>query len=106
MPGLFLRNERVVLFFETPQGSLWLVMVGASVVGRMTLAGDDFSTANHFRKQPVEQVYDPVRDVPALAEVGAFNLGSSVVMLAEQAGVLEPREPGEIRVGDVLWRSA
>jgi len=105
VPGLFLRNERIVLFFETPRGSLWLVMVGASVVGRMTLVHDAFSTADHFLKRSVEQIFDPVHDVAALDEVGAFNIGSSVVMLAEEAGVLTDREPGEIRLGEVLWTS-
>jgi phosphatidylserine decarboxylase len=106
VPHLFLRNERVVLFYETPRGSLWLVLVGASIVGRMTLAGDDFSTADHFRKQPIEHDYDPVRHVSALDEVGAFNLGSSVVLLAEEQGALASWEPGtEVRVGDVLWRA-
>ncbi len=105
VPGLFLRNERIVLFFETPRGSLWLVMVGASVVGRMTMVHDAFATADHFHKQSLEHIYDPVHDVSALDEVGAFNLGSSVVMLAEEAGVLANREPGEIRVGDLLWTS-
>jgi len=107
VPRLFLRNERVVLFFETPRGSLWLVMVGASIVGRMTLVGDEFTTADHFHKVPFEQAYDPVRHVDALEHVGAFNIGSSVVLLAEEAGALGSWAPGsEIRVGDVLWRSA
>lgn len=103
VPRMFLRNERVVFFFETAFGSMYLVMVGASFVGRMTLAHDDFATNDTLRKVAFDKTFEQPIHVAAGDELGTFNLGSSVVMLTESKAALEGLAPRtELRVGQTL----
>jgi phosphatidylserine decarboxylase len=107
VPGLFTRNERVALFLETEaHGAVAVVLVGAANVGRIRLAFTDLVTnagapATRFRS--IDGV--PVRRGQ---EIGAFNLGSTVIVLAENpalapAGVAA----GDVvRMGQALWRRA
>jgi phosphatidylserine decarboxylase len=103
VPGMFMRNERVVLQFATPRGAVWMVMVGASFVGRMTLNCDGFQTNDRWFKKPLDCWLEPSPEVAMGDEVGAFNVGSSVVLLSEQPASAYTRQPGEVRVGDELW---
>ena len=107
VPGLFTRNERVALFLETEaHGAVAVVLVGAANVGRIRLAFTDLVTnagAPATRVRSIDGV--PVRRGQ---EIGAFNLGSTVIVLAADptlapAGV----SAGDIvRVGQALWRRA
>jgi len=107
-PGMFMRNERVTLFFDTASGPVWLCMVGASFVGRMTVACDGFATNQKLRKAPLVRSLETPLAVQAGDEVGRFNLGSSVVLLsaapASAFGLCQSGE--EVRLGDLLWRFA
>ena len=105
--GLFTVNERVVVTMETDDlGPVAAVMVGATNVGRMTLSFAGLVT--NAGGPPAAVVLDPPLPVRRGDELGAFNLGSTVVLLAadptlEPAGVHE----GQIvRVGQPLWRKA
>jgi phosphatidylserine decarboxylase len=77
---LFARNERVAVFLESQAlGSVALVMVGAANVGRMTLAfaplvANTGAPAGAFRPSSETRLRRG-------AELGAFNLGSTVVLL-------------------------
>jgi phosphatidylserine decarboxylase len=101
--GLFVRNERVAVFLESEDlGQVALVMVGAANVGRMTLSFAPLVTnadasAGTFR--PSSEIRLRRGD-----ELGAFNLGSTVVLLAAD-GRLEPlASPGQIvRVNSALF---
>ena len=105
VPRMFLRNERVVFFFETAHGSFYLVMVGASFVGRMTLAHDDFVTNESLRKVPFDKTHEEPIHVAAGELLGSFNLGSSVVMIAESKAVLQGLAPrSEVTVGQAMGR--
>lgn len=103
VPGMFMRNERVVLMFSTPRGAVWMVMVGASFVGRMTLNCDGFQTNDRWFKKPLDRWLEPAPEVAMGDEVGAFNVGSSVVLLTERPAQAYTRQPGEVKVGEELW---
>ncbi|MEE8217713.1 MAG: archaetidylserine decarboxylase [Vicinamibacteria bacterium] len=104
VPGLFTRNERVVLFLEAEElGPVAIVLVGATNVGRITLRFTALATnagAAPVRAEPPEPI-----GVRRGDELGVFNLGSTVVLLVADAtmapaGVL----PGAlVRVGEALW---
>lgn len=79
IPGLFAKNERLVLHFETAKGPLILVMVGATIVGNMGTkwAGDI------KRVHEIHQVNYDHQDIHLKKgdEFGYFKLGSTVIML-------------------------
>jgi phosphatidylserine decarboxylase len=104
IPGLFTRNERVAVLFDTPaHGRAALVMVGAANVGRMTLSFADLVTNRGAAAVRVEP--EPPFALARGDEVGAFNLGSTVVLLVADPKLAPAASPGEIvRVGQALWR--
>ena len=83
VPRLFVRNQRVAIVMETESfGRVELVMVGATIVGRITttaLGGSSTPVGEHEIRPPLT--------VRRGDEVGTFHLGSTVV-------VLIPPEPG------------
>ena len=101
------RNERVAVFLEGDGvGPVALVLVGAANVGRITLSFSDLVTnmgagAPPRRTEPPDPL--PVRRGE---EVGAFNLGSTVVLLAADPALAPvAAEPGAlVRMGEALWR--
>lgn len=101
--GLFAVNERLVVHLDSAGfGPVAAVLVGAANVGRITLAFSDLATNSG---QPAVAVRPP-EPIPVRRgdELGAFNLGSTVVLLA--AAELDPIvEPGRlVRMGEPLWR--
>lgn len=97
---LFAVNRRVVIHLASEAvGSLAVVMVGATNVGRIELAFEGG-----------EGVPGPDRPVEARRgeELGAFHLGSTVVLLAANpALVWTGPQAGEIvQMGRALWRSS
>lgn len=80
IPGLFVRNERLAVFLDTDAfGPVALVMVGAANVGRMTLAFAPLVT-NTGAPAGVRVPASVIR-LRRGDELGAFNLGSTVVLL-------------------------
>ena len=104
IPGLFTRNERVALFVDTEaHGPAAVVLVGAANVGRVSLAFADSST-NRGRAAGLVVPPQPVAFRRG-DEVGAFNLGSTVVLLLADAGLAPAAATGDlVRVGQPLWR--
>jgi phosphatidylserine decarboxylase len=97
VPGLFARNERVVFLFEGPVGQFALIMVGALLVGSISSIWHGEITPWRRRSQPgtgpsmaasaaggVHQL-EPLAGVPLQqprgAELGRFNMGSTVLLL-------------------------
>jgi phosphatidylserine decarboxylase len=99
---LFARNERLITYVDTTSGRLAIVKVGATMVGRISVAYDD-SLRTNKRGQKMRRVnYDPARLVQKGAELGTFELGSTVVLIGE-AGKFEfdALEPGQtVRMGE------
>ena len=103
--SLFAVNERVSILIDTPQfGPVAVIMVGATNVGRMSLGFADLVT-NSGRPGALTQPPAPI-PIARGQELGAFNLGSTVVLLIadpslQPAGVV----PGQlVHVGEPLWR--
>ncbi len=100
VPRLFVRNSRVVISIKTEGfGTVTVVMVGAVIVGRMSVSGVD-----HPDVPPGEHRFEPPRVVAKGEEIGIFHLGSTVVLLLEP-GIAVARQPGKVRYGDSLLRS-
>ena len=77
VPGLFARNERLVTYLETPAGRCAVVMVGATVVGRLTASFWDPGQARPrgLRRERLA----PGRSVEKGGELGIFDMGSTVI---------------------------
>jgi phosphatidylserine decarboxylase len=81
IPRLFARNERVLTLFDTALGRCALVMVGALNVGSMaTVWAGDITPAARRR---VAHVPGPSVHLESGAELGRFNMGSTVILLFE-----------------------
>ncbi len=103
---LFAVNERVVVRLDgTAFGPVAVVFVGAMNVGRISLAFTDLVT-NVGR--PAAHLVSP-QPIPVArgGELGAFNLGSTVVLLVADPGLRPAVADGRlVRMGEALWRRA
>lgn len=103
--GLFAVNERVVVLMDSEGfGPVAVVLVGATNVGRISLSFTDLMT-NRGAAGGLTVPPQPI-SLRRGDELGAFNLGSTVVMLAADRR-LRPADvaPGQIlRMGQPLWR--
>ena len=82
MPKVFARNERVAAIFDTEIGPFAMVLVGAFFVGSIETVWAGMISPPH-RRSPLAR-YQPVYP-PTLergAEMGRFNMGSTVILLA------------------------
>lgn len=78
--GLFEKNERVTVRFDTDHGPLHVVLVGAFGVGRITLSFCDLVTNSGGRASQGEP--SAPRRLERGGELGVFHLGSTVVLVA------------------------
>jgi phosphatidylserine decarboxylase len=104
--ALFTVNERVVVTIESEMGPMAMVMVGAANVGRISLTFGGVVTGRE--RSPARVVLEGPIAVRRGQELGAFNLGSTIVLLAAEPR-LQPAGAavGELlRVGQPLWRRA
>jgi len=104
VPSLFSINRRVAIPIDTKtHGRVTVVMVGAMIVGRISVAMLD-----HRDVEIGDHVIDPPYAVERGDEIGVFHLGSTAVVFVEP-GVPELRwaaggagAPAAIRLGDPL----
>jgi phosphatidylserine decarboxylase len=104
---LFARNERLLCYIDSVLGRIAVVAVGAYNVGRISAAFDDA-----WRQPPTNQrnasvqlhEYAPPKTVAAGAELMAFHLGSTVVLLFERRATLHNGlvAGAEIRLGSLI----
>jgi phosphatidylserine decarboxylase len=97
VPKLFTKNQRVAMFFQNgPLGRAVVVMVGAMIVGKITVRalGSDRTPFGNHR-------LDPVVSIRRGDEIGTFHLGSTAVVLLS-AGTTLRRQSGPIRYGQSL----
>jgi phosphatidylserine decarboxylase len=88
VPGLFARNERVVCEFDTALGPMAMVLVGALFVGSIetVYAGEVNPPAS--RGGRVSNLPDGIGSEFAQgAEIGRFNMGSTVILLIGNGSV-------------------
>jgi phosphatidylserine decarboxylase len=107
VPGLFTVNERLVTLLDSPLGAVAVVSVGATVVGRVRAAFDPAvpCTDQPGASQVQAHAYATPLPVEKGAELGAFEMGSTVILLFAPGRVrLDARlVPGaRVRVGEVI----
>ncbi|TVQ98750.1 MAG: phosphatidylserine decarboxylase [Deltaproteobacteria bacterium] len=90
-PGLFARNERVVLRFRDAAGRAGaLVLVGATVVGGIRVSCPVSLRQDH-RLEAARYSLSPPHVLGRMSEAGRFLLGSTVVLLVQRGD--EPLRP-------------
>jgi phosphatidylserine decarboxylase len=82
VPGLFTRNERIVCVFEHGPVTFALILVGALFVGSMDTVWHGSVTPRARRpcQLPLSAAQAPL-SLPKGAELGRFNMGSTVILL-------------------------
>ena len=83
--GLFAKNERVIVIFETTVGKMAVILVGAMIVGSITTVWAGQITPP--RKTREITTYDYEAQTIQLEkgqELGYFSLGSTVIVLFEK----------------------
>jgi phosphatidylserine decarboxylase len=105
VPGLFARNERVVLLFEGDFGPFAVIFVGALNVGSMATVWHGDVTPRQPRavtELPLPREAERFR--ARGAEIGRFNMGSTVILLfgpgAVQLAAIDSGVP--LRLGQAI----
>jgi phosphatidylserine decarboxylase len=83
VPGLFARNERIVCIFGAGELSCALILVGALFVGSLATVWHGEITPRQTRRRTDLPLDDSRASLtlPAGAEMGRFNMGSTVILL-------------------------
>lgn len=109
---LFARNERIVTYIDSASaGRVAVVKVGATLVGRISVAYDEGVHTNVKGQTRGALSYDPPRAIQKGGELGAFELGSTVILVGEREGLrLDDLTPGQKikmgqRIGTILSRA-
>lgn len=108
---LFARNERLITYIDTTHaGRIAVVKVGATLVGRISLAYDRDVHTNQQGQSRRTIEYEPPHLIQKGADLGAFELGSTVVLIGEKGRVdFSGVQPGSatrmgLRIGSVTER--
>jgi phosphatidylserine decarboxylase len=105
VPGLFVRNERVVCLFDGPQGSFVLVLVGATIVGSMATVWHGVVNPPRPGRLREWRYDDEAVTLRQGEEMGRFLLGSTVVLVFPRGPLrFNPQwaPGGEIRMGQAM----
>ena len=105
--GLFARNERVVTLFDTAHGPLGLVLVGAINVAAIETVWAGLVTPPRGRRVTTRDYEGNGPQLERGAEMGRFNMGSTVIVLVPAGMRLDDVPlPGErVRIGQRLGRA-
>ena len=107
LPGLFRRNERLIMHFDTAQGPAVLIFVGALNVGSISTP---WTGEIRPRKDGVVDVLDLSAHPTSVSKgdlLGWFNMGSTVILLlppgtGEWAADLDPGRT--LRMGEAIGK--
>jgi phosphatidylserine decarboxylase len=106
VPGLFARNERVALIFDTAIGPVAIVLVGALFVGSIETVWSGEITPPHRSEIALTRYDDGLGpELKRGEELGRFNMGSTVIMLfpPERIALNADLDPGHpVRLGQPL----
>jgi len=107
VPNLFARNERVVSLFQTTHGPMALVLVGAMLVSSIETVWAGRITPPRGRRISVGDWSRRDIELAKGAEMGRFNMGSTVIVVLPAAAVSTLAELGPddtVLVGEKLGR--
>jgi phosphatidylserine decarboxylase len=105
VPSLFARNERIACVFDTAHGPMAVVLIGALFVGSMSLAWAGAVRPRMRRMVTELPARDPFIALDRGAELGWFNMGSTVIVMFAPHGpsLVGGLAPGSaVRVGQRL----
>jgi len=107
VPRLFSRNERIIALFSTAAGPMAVVMVGAIFVASMDTvwAGPVTPVGRRTGSWDQRERPPPAAALERGAEMGRFNMGSTVILLLPKGAVRweEHLGPGSaVRMGQAL----
>jgi phosphatidylserine decarboxylase len=78
---LFCKNERVVVEIQTSFGDMFVVFVGATNVGKISMSFDsEIITNQNLKRKYLKKQYSQVQ-IKKGDELGVFHMGSTVVLL-------------------------
>ncbi len=103
VPNLFCVNERLVTFLATKLGRVAVIKVGATCVGKIRAAYDDVVT--NSGRQAERRAYPISIPVKKGAELGVFEMGSTVILLFEKGKVTLSSalaEGHKVRMGEAI----
>jgi phosphatidylserine decarboxylase len=101
--GLFTQNERISSILSCPSGKAAVVKVGATCVGSISLTYDTLRS-NRANAQPaIRSLVEPL-PVSRLSELGAFHMGSTVILLFSPSmpKLANLQEGQPVRLGEAL----
>lgn len=98
VPGLFALNERVVCVFDTQAGPMAVIFVGALNVGSVGLVFAGDVTPTRPRRGRLLDVPAQSLTLERGAELGRFNMGSTVIVLLPRGSCAwdEAFQPGRV----------
>lgn len=108
VPRLFARNERAVCIFDTEQGPVAVILVGAMIVAAIETVFAGQVTPLSRKVQTVDYQEQPIT-LEKGAELGRFLLGSTVILLfpEQQATWLPSLQAGTaLKVGELMGHHA
>lgn len=108
VPELFARNERAVCLFETDAGAVAVILVGAMIVAGIETVWAGPITPPARRPHRIDYPHtEPAPELERGAEMGRFQLGSTVIVLMQKGAVEWASglaHGGQVRMGESLGR--
>jgi len=96
---LFAINERYIMHFDTAQGAMVVVMVGAMIVAGIRPA---WQTTVFPAQKFSKQTFEPSKSFVQGDELGSFLMGSTAIVLLEQRVRWEIASDQAVRLGETL----
>ena len=81
IPRLFARNERLACFFDTAAGPMAMILVGAINVAAIETVWSGLVTPPRASKISDYDYSHTRKEIEKGAEMGRFNMGSTVILL-------------------------
>ncbi|MCS6971665.1 MAG: archaetidylserine decarboxylase, partial [Leptospiraceae bacterium] len=81
---LFSRNERLITYIQSDYGLVAVVKIGATSVGKIRVTYDPTIATNRWVRLPREHFYEEEIRIRKGAELGRFEMGSTVMLLFEK----------------------
>lgn len=107
VPNLFARNERVACMFETSHGPMAVILVGAMLVSSIETVWSGVVTPPYGKRVATGDWSRREISLKKGAELGRFNMGSTVITLLPAGAVSSLSELGpddEVQIGMRLAR--
>ncbi|MFV9615097.1 MAG: archaetidylserine decarboxylase [Gammaproteobacteria bacterium] len=103
IPGLFARNERCICHFETQQGPMAMILVGAINVSAIETVWHGLITGKAKKVKRFDYSNENI-ELKRGEEMGRFNLGSTVIILATDQMKIDENmtAEAEIKLGQCL----